>query len=140
MIRVIVTGGRDYGELTAGKARAQWVAEVRHVRRVLDEVAEALKVDALCPLTVVQGGAAGADRRAREWAEHWRHDVETFAADWGAHGRAAGPKRNAAMVDAGADLVVAFPGGRGTASCVALAQAAKLKVRDERGWKPGGGA
>lgn len=43
----------------------------------------------------------------------------------------AGPRRNAAMVAAGADLVLAFPLGRsyGTRGCMRLAAAAGIEVR-----------
>ena len=59
-------------------------------------------------LEVISGMASGADRHAAEWAE--RHGcLIAFPADWGTHGRAAGPIRNRQMLDAGRpDLVVAF--------------------------------
>ncbi|MEM9912925.1 MAG: hypothetical protein AAF922_19365 [Pseudomonadota bacterium] len=48
-------------------------------------------------------------------------------------GRAAGPIRNKEMLDEGCpDLVVAFPGGRGTANMVKQAQAAGVEVLDKR--------
>lgn len=59
-------------------------------------------------LTIVQGGARGADRAAWIWADGAGVDVETFPADWDKHGKRAGPIRNAEMLDAGADLVIAF--------------------------------
>ena len=53
--------------------------------------------------------------------------VEEFKADWDKFGRAAGPIRNAQMLREGKpDLVVAFPGGRGTANMVAQAKARAL--------------
>lgn len=84
------------------------------------------------PMVVVQGGCpTGADRMAWEWA--WRAGVpcEVWPADWAAHGRAAGPLRNQAMVDAGARYVLAFPlpGSRGTEDCVRRAEAAGIPVR-----------
>jgi len=42
--------------------------------------------------------------------------------------RRAGPERNAAMLGLGPDLVVAFPGGSGTAGMVRLAKAAGVEV------------
>jgi YspA, cpYpsA-related SLOG family len=143
-LRVIVTGGRAYGERWVDpKApparrteRPGWRDEVAHVRRVLGELAAEHG-----SLLVVQGGANGADRRAKEWADH-HHGAGrgpkpvTFEADWKNLGRSAGPKRNAAMVAAGADLVVVFPGGVGMAGCAELARAAGLAVRDERAGGP----
>jgi len=50
-------------------------------------------------------------------------------AKWSKHGRAAGPIRNQEMIDeCKPDLVVAFPGGRGTADMVRRAKAAGIRV------------
>ncbi|MEZ3117976.1 hypothetical protein RYH80_18830 [Halobaculum sp. MBLA0147] len=56
---------------------------------------------------VLDGGAAGGDRCGRVWAV--AHDVpgNRFEPDWDAHGKAAGPKRNAEMA-AAADVLLAF--------------------------------
>lgn len=62
--------------------------------------------------TVVEGGYWGVDRQARRAAESLGLRVETFRAQWGEMGRAAGPARNQRMLDAGADLVLAYPGDR----------------------------
>lgn len=71
------------------------------------------------PWRVVQGGANGADLMARIWADQHALESATIAADWQTHGRAAGPIRNQAMLDSySPDLVVAFPGGKGTADMV----------------------
>lgn len=89
-------------------------------------------------LTVVHGGCPrGADAAASGWAvSAWarRFDtgLEVWPADWEQHGKAAGPRRNTAMVAAGADLVLAFPLGAsvGTRGCMRLAAAAGIEVRD----------
>ena len=50
-------------------------------------------------------------------------------AEWHRLGRKAGPIRNQRMLDEGKpDLVVAFPGGTGTAGMVALACKAGVRV------------
>jgi hypothetical protein len=50
-------------------------------------------------------------------------------ADWNTHGRAAGPIRNQRMLDeVKPELVVAFPGGRGTADMVRRAREAGVNV------------
>jgi len=78
---------------------------------------------------VIHGAAPGADTLAGRWAELRRVPVEAFPADWEKHGRAAGPIRNAPMLAEGKpDLVVAFPGGRGTANMCKQARAAGVKV------------
>lgn len=93
---ILVCGGRDYGPDTA----RMW------------EI-----LDMLDPRIVIHGDARGADRMAGEWADF--HNVRGIAhpANWEAHGRRAGPIRNQEMLDEhpGIDVVVAFPGGRGTA-------------------------
>ncbi len=84
------------------------------------------------PIEIVQGGARGADYIAKEWAK--RHGIpgETFKAEWNKYGRAAGPIRNSAMLKTSPDLVIAFPGGRGTNDTVTKAQKLGIEVR-----KPG---
>jgi hypothetical protein len=81
---------------------------------------------------VIEGGAPGADRLAREWSRMVAKggpDVETFEADWENHGSFAGPMRNARMLAEGRpDVVVAFPGGRGTADMVKKARRAGVEV------------
>lgn len=108
-MRVLVCGGRDY---TNG----------RRLRFFLDMLEEPISV-------LIEGGARGADRLAKEWAEDRQVPVETYPADWDRHGRSAGYIRNQQMLKEGKpDLVVAFPGGRGTANMVALAQKAGVRV------------
>lgn len=100
-MRVIVTGGRDY-------------ADADLVNIVLDRLHHEARIT-----WILEGGATEADRLAREWAYHHGVSVETFEADWRKHGKAAGPIRNRRMLDKGKpDMVVAFPGGRGTANMV----------------------
>lgn len=111
-MRVIVTGGRDYGD----KEVVQMALDCLH--------------QACGHLTVIQGGATGADAIAREWANGLDDvTVVTVPANWRKHGKCAGPIRNTAMLDmCNPDLVVAFPGGRGTADMVRKARVAKLPV------------
>lgn len=82
-------------------------------------------------VTLVSGNARGADALAEKYADALGMDVERHPADWGKHGRAAGPKRNQQMVDLGADLCLAFPleESRGTYDCIRRARAAGIEVR-----------
>lgn len=108
--RVLVCGGRGFDDAAL-------------VERTLCDLRPA-------PSVIIEGGARGADKLARLWAQHYGADVETCPADWGAHGKAAGPIRNQRMLDEGKpDLVIAFPGGRGTADMVRRAKAAGVEVR-----------
>ncbi len=74
-------------------------------------------------------------------ADHWAHDWQVrvgvhlgctemrFPANW-ERGRQAGPERNRRMVEAGADLVLAFPlpEGAGTQHTMTLAREAGIPV------------
>ncbi len=65
---------------------------------------------------VIHGNAPGADSLAGEWARARGVPVEAYPAEWDLYGRAAGHLRNRQMLDEGEpDIVIAFPGGRGTA-------------------------
>ena len=98
-MRMLVCGGRHFDN-------ASWL------RVTLDEMHKNEPVSCL-----IEGGALGADRLAREWAIRAGAEVMTFDADWMAHGKKAGPMRNRRMLQEGMpDLVVAFPGGAGTAN------------------------
>ena len=79
--------------------------------------------------TIVHGGASGVDTLAGEWAKSRGLDVIVHKANWEEHGNAAGPLRNRTMlIVEKPDLVVAFPGGRGTANMVRQARDAGVKV------------
>ena len=81
---------------------------------------------------LLHGGARGADRTIGRAAHQLGWPVEVLPADWRRHGRAAGPIRNRELLELAISraealssaaatvsvLVVAFPGGAGTASLV----------------------
>lgn len=106
-MEVIVTGGRDFKDK--------------------DMIAKNLSK--LNPTLVIEGGAKGADRLAREWAKANGVDFKTVDADWTKYGLGAGHKRNRAMLDMFPNAVVlAFPGNKGTRNCVLQATARKRTV------------
>lgn len=61
-------------------------------------------------LTIISGGAAGADAMAERWADaHVGVAFRKFSADWKLHGKAAGPIRNQLMLEESEPhLVIAF--------------------------------
>jgi len=130
---LVVCGGRDYGETRSsrGVLRPDWRAERVHARRFLDALHAEVTIDLL-----IEGGAFGADRLARLWAEEACVPRHTEPALWSHYGAAAGPMRNTKMVSMllahradGADVrVVAFPGGSGTADMARKAKAAGILV------------
>jgi hypothetical protein len=78
---------------------------------------------------VIHGGAQGADTMAGEWAQGRGIACTALAANWATEGREAGPIRNKRMLDEGApDLVIAFPGGRGTANMTGQARDRNFEV------------
>lgn len=112
-MRVLVCGGRDYCD-----ASTLWGA--------LDTLRRQSPHDAMI---VIQGGARGADQMAREWCESRKVPYENYPAEWERYGRAAGPTRNQQMLDKGnPDLVVAFPGGKGTADMIRRAKEAGVRT------------
>lgn len=82
------------------------------------------------PITrIISGGARGADALGELWAKHAFVSCVVYPADWKAHGRAAGARRNQRMLDSEKlDLVVACRGGKGTADMMRRAEKAGITV------------
>lgn len=110
-MRVLVTGGRNY-------------SDVQRVNAVLSQLHAKAGID-----LIIQGGARGADELAFAWARSVGIPEVQFDADWENHGSFAGPMRNTRMLQEGRpDVVIAFPGGRGTADMVRKARKAGVEV------------
>lgn len=108
---VAVCGGRDYPNRG-------------HVWSVLDSLHSLLG-----QIRVVTGDAAGADHHAHTWALTRGVPALRVRANWDRHGRAAGPIRNQQILDTQYPaLVIAFPGGRGTADMCRRARAVGIPV------------
>lgn len=117
-MKLLVCGGRHYGE------------SPREVQALYDAIA------ALKPTSIIHGDSRGADTIADRWARRHDVEVEPFPANWRPHGPtgpidySAGPRRNTQMLDEGKpDMVLAAPGGSGTADLVSKAEARKIPVR-----------
>lgn len=82
---------------------------------------------------VMHGGCRGADEIAGDEAEKRGLKVRVFPAKWEEEGKAAGPKRNARMLDERPLFVLAFHDNiafsRGTADCVRQAQERGIPVQ-----------
>lgn len=110
-MKVLVCGGRDYTDYD------RLEDELNLVWRSYGE------------FTVISGMARGADSLAVRYAEEYDYPLEKYPADWDLHGKAAGYIRNKQMLDEGKpDLVVAFPGGRGTDNMIKIAKQAGVEV------------
>lgn len=73
--------------------------------------------------TVISGFNYGADTLAVMWAEARNIPIERFFAYWNLYGKSAGHRRNEQMLVTGnPDLIIAFPGSRGTTHIVGLAR------------------
>jgi hypothetical protein len=92
------------------------------------------RLDALSPvpehsITIMEGGAIGADRIAGQWAEHHGVAHHVFLPDYDRYGRRAPLERNNQMLSAEPDLVLAFDlGSRGTAHTIAGAKMRGIPV------------
>lgn len=110
-MKALVCGGRDF---------ADW----RHLQATLEAIHSRRPISLL-----ISGGAKGADDLAARWGLFAKLPVCVFPANWRHIGKAAGPIRNQQMLDHGKpDLVVAFPGGSGTAHMVRIAREAGVEV------------
>ncbi len=79
------------------------------------------------------GAWVGADYWAHQWALARNRPTERYFADWDAHGKSAGPRRNARMADeSNATHGLAMPGGNGTNNMVENMRRVGIVVRDER--------
>jgi len=115
-VRVIVTGSRKWSDL--------WIITDALLRVYR-------KHGAFC---LVHGDCStGADHWAHLWWEQ-THEItscteQRFPANW-ERGKVAGPERNRRMIEAGADLVLAFPlpEGTGTQHTMQLAREAGIRV------------
>ena len=103
-MKVLVCGGRDY-------------ADRDYLWRYLSALHQGRQIT-----EIVHGSATGADTLAGEWAKCNSIKVTAVPADWKGKGKAAGYLRNKEMLGLKPDLVVAFPGGRGTENMVRLSQ------------------
>lgn len=94
--KVLVCGSRGY-------------TNTKHLHKSLDKIHEEYPIE-----LVIEGGARGADELASIWATSKGIPNKRVYADWSMHNKAAGPIRNQKMIEMKPDLVVAFPGGKGT--------------------------
>lgn len=103
---VLVCGGRYYNQS----------AVVESVLSRLEKLIQ-IYIEYGNRVTIVTGGATGADALAASWASSCAdRALRQFHADWKSFGRGAGPIRNSLMLSEGNPrIAVAFPGGKGTA-------------------------
>lgn len=109
---ILVTGGRKFND------RA-------YVERKLEECLPFFDDE----FVIVQGDATGVDWHAKNWAISNGHPVISMNAAWDFYGNNAGNIRNGWMLKfTQADLLLAFPGGTGTADMCKQAKKAGVLV------------
>lgn len=109
---MLVCGGRNFNDRGA-------------VYRKLDAI------HAETPIScIIEGGAGGADYYAALWSvRNGLYEHVRMSAGWALYGKSAGPMRNQRMLEVGKpDMVIAFPGGRGTADMVRRSRQAGVPV------------
>jgi len=114
-MRLLVCGGRDF-------------LDYQYLSYVLDRIfwdSSAEEED-----VIIQGGAIGADFLAKVYAfESGSIPSIEYPANWKRYGWDAGNIRNTEMLEDGdPDLVVAFPGGVGTANMVMQTKKAGIRL------------
>ena len=110
---ILVCGGRTYNNKDK-------------VNEVLSSIHKETPISVL-----IHGAAKGADTLAGCWARENGIKEKQYPALWNTHGKAAGIMRNQKMLDDNkVDLVIAFPGGKGTADMVERAKKANIEVRE----------
>jgi len=116
---VLVCGGRDYDDEPV-------------FDRIMDSFLSVFRDEhPHTRLVIVHGGARGADRLAGMWAKSRGVPVVVCPADWDAHGKSAGIIRNVEMLKKWIPaVVIAFPGGRGTAHMMMIARKAGVYVHE----------
>jgi len=111
---VLVCGGRNY---------AKTVEQRWHMWNTLDRMHAHYG-----EIMLIVGGAPGADSYANVWADASTVHCAVVKALWNKLGPGAGPRRNKAMLALRPDLVLAFPGGPGTANMLKQARAAGIET------------
>lgn len=129
-MRLLVCGGREFDDVP-------WLWRLLDEinQRRIDEHGDGIRclIDGGQVKKRKDGSLVGADHWAFEWANARNVPSLRFHADWNAHGRSAGPKRNRRMqIEGKPTHVLAMPGGNGTADMVSVAVAAGIPIRQPK--------
>lgn len=113
--RIIIAGSREFDNYNLLKEKCDYY------------LSSLMK---LFEIIIVSGHASGADALGERYAKERGLQTELYPADWTAHGKAAGPIRNAEMAQ-NADIMIAFWDGksRGTKNMIDVAKKRGLNVR-----------
>ena len=121
-IRLIIAGTRDFTCYNIAKSEtASFVQELKGAEQG-------------CAVTIVSGGARGADLLGERFAKEYGFKMMRFPADWKAYGKQAGPVRNRQMLNYAKEeqgALLAFWDGksRGTKNMINIAKDAGIIVK-----------
>ena len=115
-MKVLVCGGRDWHDAEVVESA---LSRLHAARGPFDRL--------------IHGGARGVDRIAGKWARQNGVLEWDFLPEWHRVEAPDAAARNQRMIEASPDLVVAFPGGAGTADMVERARAAGIEVIEPLG-------
>ena len=138
---VLVCGGREFGKLPKQEFRngPEWEQKEKEYLFVMQQL-DLFSIehsqyydsqDNWLPsdIEIVSGGATGVDTAAIDWAVVNWCKFREYEAQWDKYGKAAGHMRNLEMLDKEPiDIVLAFPGGKGTADTVRQAKLRNVQV------------
>lgn len=120
-LKVLICGGRDFND------RDGFIREVDNFLYERGHLDPEYRMPV--NVTIIHGNARGADSLADDYAVVNWTGLKVFPADWDTYGKAAGAIRNKQMLIEGQpDVVLAFPGGKGTAHMVRIAKKAGVEV------------
>ena len=112
-LTVLVCGGRTYNNKET-------------IHEVLSSIHKETPISVL-----IHGAAKGADTLAGCWARENNIKEKQCPALWNTYGKAAGSIRNQQMLDSNTvELVIAFPGGKGTADMINRAKKSGIEVKE----------
>lgn len=111
-VKVIIAGGRDFDNYDLLKSTCDYLLQYYY------------------DIEIVSGAAKGADSLGERYAKEKGYPIKQFPADWDAHGKSAGYKRNSDMADYGNALIAFWDGkSKGTKHMIDLANNKKITVK-----------
>jgi len=111
-MRVIIAGGRDFGDYELLKTKCDII---------LQNQSEVI---------IVSGGAKGADALGERYAKEKGYQLESFPAKWGEYGKRAGMIRNVEMSETSDSLIAFWDGkSKGTRHMIDTATKGGLPIR-----------
>ena len=118
MIRLIIAGSRD-------------IDNYNQVVLLIEDALYRLKIDKENIGCILSGTCRGVDKCGEKWAKENNIEVCQYPARWSMFGKAAGPKRNAEMVeDADALIVIHYNDSKGSKDILKKAKNKELIVFD----------